>query len=252
MHDSRSRHGTGVPAHQRLVRFLGTMLLVALVALACSSESDDPFQAGEPWELRGALRAWDGEVWIVDDQPLIVPENLGVDDQRVLGATIDASGTIDDAGRRVVESVDISEGEWPSSTLPKATIAGNIEGRDASTWLIDGNEVVVPAGARVHGPTADASVSDGDTVTIEGYRLEDERVVAVDVYLGAEAGGNEDDSSESPTVTAGAGEGTQPDQTENTDSDDNDDDRENSDKPDKPRNAEKDEKKEKEKEKDRD
>ena len=225
-----------------LLRVIGSLALLVLLAVGCSSEGDDVVRTDERWETRGSLLAWDGEVWIVDDQPLVVPATLDVDDQRVLGAAIDASGVIDPSGRLVTETITISEGEWPDSSLPAETIEGTIDRVDdrSGVWTIGNDTVVVPSGVRVHDAADLSAFAPGDSVAIAGHRLDDDRVIALDISMtGTSSSGDDDESDAQSTAPLDPVVFTTP--STDDDGDDND----------KPGNDKKDDK-DKDKDKDRD
>jgi len=192
---------------------LGTALTLSGLLSACGSEARGQAQASaERWELKGPLMAWDGSAWIVDGVPIIVPTELGVDEQRALGAQVAAAGRFDTAGRRITSAIILSSGTLPESTLPAAQTSGTITAIDGTVWTVAGSKVIVAAGTRIEAadPDADANalVAVGSVAEIEGY-ASDAGLIATQVTLTAPdafralpAPASDTASDEFPTGTA--------------------------------------------------
>jgi hypothetical protein len=161
------------------------VLLAALVALW--DAGGDAAGNDDAWNLTGPLLAWNAEMWIVDGTPVIVPERLDRGERHPLGSIVTASGGWDERGQRVATNVEVRPGPLPVATLPEASISGTIAEIDGTRWQVAGTEVFIPAGTTfrvaTEGVDPGALQRPGALVEISGYRLDDGRVLAVEIAL---------------------------------------------------------------------
>lgn len=222
-------------------------LLVASLLSACADRSgaDD-----DSWDIEGPLLAWDAGIWIVDAVPIVVPDHVALNGDLILGATVTASGTFDDTGRRVAEAISLEAGPLPESTLPDVTVSGTIDQVDGNTWIVDGQEIVVADGTQISSaePGLDAQLlfQIGNLADVSANRMDDGRIVAREISLRLPA----ETEQPEPTTDPGA---EQPEPAppatddddgsdngdDNRDDGDDDDGRKDDDKPDKPEKPDK-------------
>lgn len=215
MPHARSRH------RQLVVSLVTAGLGLAFLASGCSGGSPADAEGGR-WHASGPLLAWDGTLWVAGGEPFVVPSALGMDERRWLGAIVTAAGTSDEHGRRIADEVSVVEGQLPNSSLPAATVSGMVQVVDGVAWQVADRHVVVPDGVAIEG---DAAAAAGALATVEGYLLDDGRVLATRVILregdGATAApthtpvaaGRAEDTHQPADTTARDEDARQPDET---------------------------------------
>jgi hypothetical protein len=159
-------------------------LLVTLSLVACRDGQDE---AAGSWDIEGPLLAWDAGVWIVDTVPIVVPDNVMMNESPNLGAMVVASGNFDPTGRRVAEQVILSPGGLPASTLPDITLTGSIDRIAADRWVVSGQEVIVPPGSQIRSRDqaneAATLIQIGTIAEIAGNQLDAGRIIAREIVL---------------------------------------------------------------------
>jgi hypothetical protein len=163
---------------------LALSLSLAALAPACGDETN---ATSNRWDVEGPLLAWDGEIWIVDALPIVVPDDVTWDGTLVPGSLVTASGVYDDMGRRIAEEIKLRAGPAPESTVAEVAFSGEIERIDADVWMVAGREVIVAEGTPVRaidpGMDPAALAKPGNHAEIAGYELEDGRIVAREIAL---------------------------------------------------------------------
>jgi hypothetical protein len=163
-----------------------------LLLAACGGGGDRP---ADSWTLTGPLLAWEGDIWIVGGEPVVVPGPLNRDDERRLGALVEARGSFDETGLRVARSVEMTGVTEAVSTLDEVELAGTIAVVDGNLWTIDETEVLLPTATWVTaagGGEAAPLMAAGSLAEVRGVRVSDERVVALEIVLSPSAGEDED------------------------------------------------------------
>ncbi len=156
------------------------MVLVAAAVLLLSACGRETVASAEPVTLEGVLRARDGDIWLVDTTPLSVVGATIVDGPAELGAWLTVEGRRESNGaigaRRII--VGPVESAGTAARLPEGAVSGTVEPLDAAggRWRIGGREVRVPAGT----PGAEA-VAEGARVSVSGYTLPDDTILATAV-----------------------------------------------------------------------
>lgn len=223
------------PIRQPQGLLAGALLVVALLVAACGGGEPAGAEDGR-WRTEGPLLAWEGTLWVVGGVPLVVPSELGMDERRWLGAIVTATGTLDEQGRRVADEVSVVEGELPNSSLPAATVSGAIDTVAGDAWQVGDRAVYVPPGVTVEG---NGEAAPGTLATVEGYVLDDGRVLATHIVLRAASEesdappGTTPDPAETPDGGApddggGKQQPDKPDRPDKPDKDKHDDDDEGS------------------------
>jgi hypothetical protein len=190
-------------ALRRLTAALVALLLVILLA-ACGSSAAGREQAPRTWQLSGPLQAWDGDVWIVDAAPVLVPAEVRASAPPTLGGHVSASGTYDASGRRVANSVSIAAGSLPAATLPARSLDGVIEEIAGEDWSIAGTQVRAPAGTRItaQDSNVDALSAPGNLAHVDGYQLPSGELLAVSISLAPAAADTPPTATETPVNNA--------------------------------------------------
>ena len=185
--------GAHVTTFNRRVPILAAIAALALLALLVvgATRVTGQERGANDWRVRGQLQAWDGDLWIVDAKPLVVPPALSAVTAPTLGATIDASGVFDDSGRRVARRLTAAPGGTPAATLLTASVDGAIDELSGERWVVGGRQVRVLSSAQL---VAADGVSDprtlatpGNLAAVEGYALADGVLLAMTVTLRSEA-----------------------------------------------------------------
>jgi hypothetical protein len=146
-------------------------LALLLVLSGCG---EDAMGRGESWQVQGQLLAWDGNVWIVDAVPVVVPSAIELDGERRLGARVNAQGRYDQQGRMIADRVMLREGSLPEPTLEAAAHEGPLVGIEGSTWMVGEARVVVDETTPVvtdDGSDGRGLATAGSHVVVEGFRF---------------------------------------------------------------------------------
>lgn len=167
-------------------------LATASLLAACGT---DTAGHNEAWQRQGQLLAWDRDVWIVDATPIVVPDRLVTNGERVLGSHVDATGSIDSDGRMIAEAISLSPGALPESTLEQVVHEGSITSTAASRWTVGDVEVLLPESVTITGnDDVDMDEMDGGgySATVTGHRFGERVIVAdtIEVTVANELGGN--------------------------------------------------------------
>ncbi len=192
-------------------RTAALLLVAALVLTSCGSETHADT---EPWDIEGPLLAREANIWIVDAAPILVPDDVAITGNVVLGSTVTANGVFDSSGQRVAQEIRIEAGPLPESTLPEIAITGVVESIDGNLWNVDGRDVIVANGTQISStePGGDATqlIQIGNTADITGNLLDDEQIVAREIVLRRQVEVEQPDSVDQPSDNQPPSEENQP------------------------------------------
>jgi hypothetical protein len=174
---------------QRAVAGFVVAMAISCGLLLAACGRDD--SAADSWSLEGPLLAWEGDIWIVDGEPVVVPGLLNRDDQRRLGALVEARGTYDETGLRIANAIDVTGATEAAATLDPVELAGTIVAIDGPLWTVADTAVLVPDATWVttaDGSDATAVMAVDSFAEVRGHRVSDERVIALEIVLKGPAG----------------------------------------------------------------
>lgn len=160
------------------------VVLASLLA-ACGEESAGQ---AEFWQRQGQLLAWDGDVWIVDAVPIIVPAATSVNGERTLGSQVSAAGSYDERGRMVAHSITLTNGSLPNATLDETTHEGVIDSVSDTGWVVDGVAIVLSDGVGIsaaEGVDPASLAVAGNVAAVTGYRFGDGTIIATQIVVSA-------------------------------------------------------------------
>jgi len=236
----------------------GLVALLLICALLMTSCGNETRADAEFWDIEGPLLARETNVWIVDAAPIVVPDDVAISGNVVLGSTVTASGIFDSSGQRVAQEIRLEAGSPPESTLPEITLSGVVESIDGNLWNVDGRAVIVANGTQISStePGGDATqlIQIGSTADITGNLLDNEQIVAREIVLqrqgedeqpepvdqpGDDQPGDDQPSSQENQPVDPAPTQAPPDDTNEQSDDDGADDQEDKDKREKPANRDK-------------
>lgn len=169
------RSGVYFPAWARSAGLLWLALLLALAG--CGR---DPGR----FTLEGVLAHGDTDVWLIDTTPVGIGGATIAGDPLPppIGSRIRAEGRRAPDGGLEAEKIAVSPGDpaAAASSLPPDEAAGAVEAIDdgARRWRVAGREVWLPDGV-----AAPRGVKVGDQVTVRGFRLPQDRLLASAVTL---------------------------------------------------------------------
>lgn len=156
----------------------GLLWLALLLALAGCGGAADRFT------VEGVLTLGDTDVWLIDTTPVGIGSATiaGGPLPPPIGSRIRAEGRRAPDGGLEAETIAVSPGDpaAAASSLPADEVAGAVEAIDdgARRWRVAGREVWLPDGV----PTP-RGVKAGDQVTVRGFRLPENRLLASGVTL---------------------------------------------------------------------
>ncbi|MDQ3548162.1 MAG: DUF5666 domain-containing protein [Chloroflexota bacterium] len=192
-------------------RTAALLLVAALVLTSCGSETRADT---EPWDIEGPLLAREANIWIVDAAPILVPDDVAITGNVVLGSTVTANGVFDSSGQRVAQEIRIEAGPLPESTLPEIAITGVVESIDGNLWNVDGRDVIVANGTQISStePGGDATqlIQIGNPADITRNLLDDEQIVAREIVLRRQVEVEQPDSVDQPSDNQPPSEENQP------------------------------------------
>jgi hypothetical protein len=142
----------------------------------------NPTQSSRPErgaEIRGLIRAMNGNTWLVDGFTVIIGERTEITGSPMVGSPVKIVGQLQADGSLLAREVKVLEREGTRTPeAGKVEFRGLLRAMNGDTWIIDGVTVIVSRRTQIEG-----NPMVGDMVKVEGQRQGDGTVAAREIKV---------------------------------------------------------------------